>query len=578
MSPEHLRRMDHLIRSAILSWKKAGFVRTAVRVRDFILKRTGASHQEIYTTWIRSFEAPRKKREYGTIEEKIRNFRYHPRISFLMPVFDSDEIFLRKAIFSVIYQYYQDWELCCIDDGSSKRIVRKILSEFTARDSRIKVTFLDKNEGIASATNKAAGLATGEFLAFLDHDDELEPEALYENVKLLNEDGTIDLIYSDNDSIDKNGSRAAPRFKPGWSPVQLLSYCYVGHLKIVRKSLYGDLGGFRTGYDFASDYDFLLRVAEKTKRVAHIQKILYHKRSLLGQASRNPLSITRGKLAVEDALARRNIKGTVLQPVFAQKEGWGIYRIQFDALSYSEKVTIIMLVKNEIDSLKKTIISIRDKTRYGNYDVLVVNNSVDRQAHEFLNQEKIWHIDIHTEGLNISQLNNRAVKEVESELIVFLHSDVDIISPQWLLEMVGSISLDDNIGAIGAGLAHHRKRIDRSGVLWGYNLEYSTEIARDCAAVAGVCMLTRKGFFEKVGGFDEVNLPVSYSDLDYCLKLRAAGHTIAYNPYALLFHHDCTADFHGHDKRHVRYFKKKWETMDNAHAIKFESFARRCMI
>jgi len=539
--------------------------------------------QSDYKRWIENIEKSEKEINYRRSKDLINNLKYKPKISLLLPVYNTDEIFLRKTIFSVIYQYYTNWELCIVDDNSNKKIIKKILEEFKLYDGRVKVLYSDKNEGISISTNKAANIATGEFIALLDHDDEIESEALLENVLTLNKDRSLDFIYSDDDKMDENGNRYDPQFKPDWSPELLLSYCYVSHLKVIRLSLFLELGGFKKEFDGSQDYEFLLRMAEKTEKIGHIQKILYHWRSLRGSvarsASEKPLSIERGRMAVEETLVRRNIKASVIIPEFAIKNNVGIFKLKFNPADYDEKVTIIIPTKDNVGLLKKCISSIKSKTTYKNYEIVVVNNnSKKKKTFDYFKKENIRYIDIKTDKFNFSKINNLVVEKIKTKLIVFMNNDVEVINPDWLLEMVGSINLNKKISAVGPKLIYQDNRVQHGGILLGLHdmsaghanklldkddagyLAYNL-VTRNYSAVTAACMLTKSDLFKEFGGFDEKNLAVAYNDVDYCLKLLIAGYRIVYNPNALLFHHEGASRGFADNQDELEYFKNKWKNL-----------------
>ncbi len=588
----HSYTANRLSKKAVFVFKRDGFRRTVSCATEYLFSSSKLSKElkrgEVlesddtpYKKWIKNIEKKQKTLEYQDIEKKIKKLSYQPKISVIFPVFNTDEIFLRKAIFSVIEQYYQNWELCIVDDRSERVIIKKILNEFGNRDPRIKVKILEKNLGISGATNEAVGMASGEFIAFLDHDDELEPEAFYENIKLLNENKELDLIYSDDDKIDENGFRYDPQFKPDWSPELLLSYCYVSHLKILRKKLFVDLGGFRDKFNGSQDYDFLLRLAEKTDKVGHISKVLYHWRSIPGSVAHSsaekPASIERGRMAVEEALDRRGIKATVSIPDFAERSKIGVYKIDFDPRKYQDMVTIIIPTKDNVSILKRCIDSIRSKTNYSNYEILVINNnSVEKQTFQYLKDQNIRTIDIKTDKFNFSKINNMAVEQVKSEFVLFLNNDTEIISPNWLLEMVGSMQISKKIGAVGAKLIYFDGRIQHAGVLLGlhdnsaghaHKLAHKDDpgylcyasVLRNYSAVTAACLLTRKSLFNRVGGFDEKKLSVSYNDVDFCLKLLRLGYRIVYNPGATLYHHEGKSRGFTDNPDELNHFKNTWK-------------------
>lgn len=589
---KYLSKISYLINASIISLQNEGAGVVIKRAINFILhgkgviSKDGIRQQErniAYENWIRNIEKPLKKEISSKISANIKAFTYKPIISIVLPVYNSDEIFLRKAIFSVINQSYENWELCIIDDKSTKKIIKKILNEFTERDQRIKVAFQKENGGISIATNKAVEMATGEFIGFLDHDDEMEQDALFEIVSELNRGNKLDFIYSDDDKVDENGFRYDPQFKPDWSPELLLSYCYVSHFRVVRKSLFVSLGGFKKEFDGSQDYEFMLRLSEKTDRVSHIAKILYHWRSLPGSVARSagekPLSIERGRKAVQNAIERRGIKGEVVQPLFAEKSNLGIYKIKFKSADFNEKVTIIIPTKDNVELLKKCISSIRSKTNYKNYEILVINNnSVENKTYEYLKKENIQYIDIKNGYFNFSEINNIAVGKVQTELILFMNNDTEVISSDWLLEMVGTMSLDSKIGAVGARLIYDDKKIQHAGIILGVNgfsaghankllhfensgyLSYNLAM-RNYSAVTAACLLTKKSIFMNAGGFDDINLKVAYNDVDYCLKLLTSGYRIVYNPDALLYHHEGKTRGFVDDIEELKFFKNKWHDL-----------------
>ncbi|MFZ2976081.1 MAG: glycosyltransferase [Candidatus Moraniibacteriota bacterium] len=584
-----LRKIRVLYQQAVISFRTEGFRNVTLRIWNYIFygegfleKKKDFENNDIpYKKWISNIEREKKIIDYRNIEKEIKYLSYKPKVSIILPVYNTDEIFLRKAIFSVLYQYYENWELCIIDDKSDKIIIKKILNEFKNRDHRVKVLYLDDNLGISGATNKGVEMATGEFIAFLDHDDELEPEALYENIKLLNKNKELDLIYSDDDKIDENGFRYDPQFKPDWSPELLLSYCYISHFKFLRKSIFIDLKGFRSEFDGSQDFDFLLRLAEVTEKIGHIPKILYHWRSIPGSVAystiEKPASIRLGQVAVQEALDRRGIKATAVIPDFAEKSRIGVYKLKFNPKDYQEKVTIIIPTKDNIPLLKRCIDSIKEKTNYSNYEILVINNnSIEKETFQYFKNEKISVIDIKTYKFNFSKINNLAVDKINSELILFLNNDTEIISSNWLLEMVGSISVDKKIGAIGAKLIYADNRIQHAGVVLGLNdnsaghahklmnrndsgyLSYAL-VLKNYSAVTAACLLTKKSLFKTVDGFNEKDLAVSYGDVDYCLKILEIGSRIVYNPSAILYHHEGKTRGFGDNLNELNYFKNTWK-------------------
>ncbi len=570
-----LRKTRYLFRAAFAHYRKESFASTAKYSLNYVRYGKGKPEEapdfSEYELWIQKNE---KKGERQTLAE-MRDFAIHPKVNVILPVFDADEIFLRKAIFSVINQYYQNWELCIVDNASTKIIIKKILSQFKEKDSRIKVEFCEKKEDFSKATNRAAEMATGEFVAFLGQNDALAPDALFEAVKSINKNSHSDLVYSDEDSINENETRFGYNFKPDWSPELILSQGYVGNLLLVKKELFEKVGGFREGVSGAETYDFLLRLSEAVEDACHIPKILYHKRIFPWQ-KQDLSGVESGRRALESALRRRMIKGRAEIPDFAKEKNLPNYRIEFSPEDFDERVTIIIPTKDKVDLLKTCIGSIRGKTNYKDYEILVVdNNSKEKKTFDFLNKEKIRYVSIPTKEFNYSRIHNLAMKEVITELILLLNNDTEIISLNWLTAMVGTLLMDKRIGAVGARLIYEDKKIQHSGVIIGphstadhanknlyfeeggyqnYNL-----VMKNYSAVTAACMLTKKSLFERVGGLDEKNMAVAFNDVDYCLKLLKSGYRVVYNPEALLFHHESKSRGEDHNLKEPRYFTQKWK-------------------
>jgi len=520
------------------------------------------------------------KEDFGRLKYISETFSYRPKISIITPVWNTEEKWLRLALDSVLNQIYDNWELCLVDGGSTKPNIKNVLNEYAEKDARIKVKFLTENKGIVGNSNEALALATGEFLVFLDHDDELTRDSLYEIVKLLNEHPDADIIYSDDDKIDENGNQYDFHFKPDWSPELLLSYCYFSHIQVLRRTLVDRIGRFRKDFEGAQDYDLLLRATEKTDEIHHIPKVLYHWRSVRGSLAfspnEKPVSIEKGRKAVEDAIDRRGISGNVIVPEFAQKGRLGIYKINF-VLKNKPKISIIIPTKDKLELLKRCINSIESKTTYDNYEIVIIDNgSEEKETLEYLNRTKHKVIPIKSDGFNFSKINNIAVSKIDSEFVLLLNNDTEVISEYWLDEMLGYLVSDPKIGAVGAKLIYKDGRVQHAGVVLGFHnglaghankLIHHTEIGyfsyaavvRNFSAVTAACLLTRKKYYEEVGGLDEKNFSVAYNDVDFCLKLIQKGYRIVFNPYALLYHDEARSRGIGHDNPSEEMFlRKKW--------------------
>lgn len=502
-----------------------------------------------YAQWAARTERLRDDRDRALAG--INRFTYRPTISILLPVYNTPTELLRKAIESVLQQFYADWELCISDDASTARHVRELLDEYRARDARIKVTFAERNGGIAEASNRALALATGEFIGLLDHDDQLTPDALYEIAATLQKTDA-DLIYSDEDRLDAKGRRTEARFKPAWSPDLLLSCMYLAHFCVYRKSIVNQLGGFRGGFDGSQDYDLALRVTEATEKIAHIPKILYHWRKVAASASSpfaaRPTVTEAGRRALQEALDRRQIIGEV-----ASETVYGYYRVR-RAITRAGRVSIIIPTRDGIKHLPRCIASIEAKTDYRNFDILVVDNGSRHRATLDYLQRLPYRVLRLDEPFNFSRLNNVAARETIGEHLLFLNDDTEVINAEWLTAMVEQAERAE-VGAVGAKLLYPDGRIQHAGIILGAGgaashahrgvdgfsgagyLNYPNVI-RNYNAVTAACLMMRRAVFFGTGGFDENRFAVSYNDVDLCLRLRRAGYLIVYTPYAQLYHHE----------------------------------------
>jgi len=490
-----------------------------------------------------------------------------------MPVFNPRLKHLRTAVESVRAQCYPEWELCIADDGSTDAAVRRLLEDYAAHDPRIKVQFLGERRGIVGASNAALDLATGEFVAFLDHDDELAPWALYEVAQALNAEPDLDVIYSDEDKLDEQGRRTEPFFKPEFSPETLLSMNYIGHLLVIRRELVEAVGRFRPGFDGSQDHDLVLRVTERTSRVRRIPKVLYHWRKVPGSTAQDiaakPLAVKASLQAISEALERRKRPGRpeVVVP------GW--YRVCWELLN-SPVVSVIIPSRDQADALKRCVWSIFNKSTYRNWELLVIDNqSREPETLEFFAEiSRFPNVRIlkYNAPFNFAKINNLGAAEARGDVLVFLNNDVEVVTPGWLEELLG-FALQPEIGAVGAKLLLPDGRIQHGGVILGlsggadhafYGLPADhpgyfglAMVARNCSAVTAACLMTRREVFEKVGGFDPM-LHVAFNDVDLCLRILAAGYRVVWTPFAVLYHYESTTRRKAHPVENTRYFLQKW--------------------
>lgn len=484
-----------------------------------------------------------------------------PKISVVMPVYNPPLVYLDEAIASVRGQVYDNWELCIADDCSTDPAVNTALEQWAKRDPRIKVTFRAVNGNISEATNSAAELATGDFLSFLDNDDVLTPDALGECALYLAANGTVDYLYSDDDKIDQAGKRYMPQFKPDWSPELLLSYMYMAHLIVVRKTLWEQVGGCRRGFEGSQDYDFALRATEKARKIGHLPLILYHWRAIPGSTASSgaakPASFEAGRRAVQEALQRRGSTGQVAQPAWARRAGLGLFGHTFS--DEGPAVTLIIPTKNNLDVLRRCIDSL-SKTTYRNYRVLIVDNeSDDPKTLAYLAaleppRFRVLRVASRHGQFNFSHLNNQAVQACDTEYVLLLNNDTEVRDPGWLSQMMGYAQLP-GVGAVGARLLYPNLRVQHAGIvhglhhgLAGHAFKHALEedagylcyakVARNYSGVTAACMLTPRQLYVEMGGLDEENFAVAYNDVDYCYRLVDRGRRCVYAPAAELLHHE----------------------------------------
>lgn len=507
------------------------------------------------------------------MKRKVRKFAYQPKISIVLPVYDPEPEWLRDAIESVTGQIYTNWQLCIADDGSKRDDVSETLRQYEASDPRINVTHLPANRGITAASNAALELAGGEFVGFLDHDDELKPHALYQVVKLLNERRDLDFIYSDLDHKDLDGILRDPFRKPDWSPDLLKSCNYVTHFSVFRRSVVERAGGFREGYDGSQDWDLTLRITEETDRIGHVRTPLYTWRqvpnSIAHSDETKPWAHESARRALADSLARQGIKGRVEDGPYA-----GYYRIRYEIIG-EPKISIIIPTRDRVDLLKTCIDSIRRLSTYKNYELVVVDNdSVEPATIEYLNSFG-GRVISHPGEFNFSRIINFAAEHVDGEYLLLLNNDTEVVTPDWIESMLEHAQRPE-VGAVGARLLFPDGRAQHEGVIVGPgdglagNVDFENYFGlgrciHNSSAVTAACMLTRAEVFKGLGGFDE-DLVVAYNDVDYCLRAGEKGYTIVYTPYAVLRHDEAATRGYGdattgksHPVADEEFFRTRWK-------------------
>jgi O-antigen biosynthesis protein len=510
-----------------------------------------------YKAWLEQYDKITNE-DKALMKLSAAKMRSRPLFSILMPTCNTKEEWLRKAIESVIDQVYPDWELCITDDASAAPHVRRVLEEYANRDKRIRTQFRPTNGGIAEATNTALAMARGNFVALLDHDDELAPDALLCVAEEINDHSSAELIYSDEDKIEPGGRRAYPHFKPDWNYDLLLSYNFITHLAVYRTERVRAIGGFRSAFDGAQDYDLALRFITglPASRIRHVPRILYHWRmhdqSTASNASAKGYAFSAATRAIEEHLSGQGIAAQVRQ---APEGGIG-HRVVYAIPADVPQVTLIIPTRNRVDILRSCIQSLLNTTDYPRFDVLIIDNGSSDPATllylESLSSSKIVRVLRDERAFNFSALNNRGAALANGEIIGLLNNDLEVTDPGWLREMV-SHAVRPGVGVVGARLWFPDGTLQHGGVVLGvggvagHAHKYLRRgepgymsravLIQNFSAVTAACLLVRKSIFQEVGGVDE-ELPVAFNDVDFCLRVMTKGYRNVWTPYAELIHHE----------------------------------------
>ncbi|MGF1461156.1 MAG: glycosyltransferase [Leptolyngbyaceae cyanobacterium] len=511
------------------------------------------------------------------VQAEVANWDKAPTFSVLVPVYNTQPSLLKCAIASVQSQAYPYWQLILVDDCSPSAKTHAVLQQYEDTDDRIQIIYLPKNGGISTATNAALAQATGDYIALLDHDDELAIAALYENAKVIRQDPLIDILYSDEDKITKRGHHKDPFFKPNWSPDYFHGCMYTCHLGVYRTSLVRQVGGFRSAYDGAQDWDLMLRLSERTQRIHHIPKILYHWRltetSVTSGAEAKPWAYEAARRALTDMTQRSPYPGQVEDTAEA-----GFYRVR-RKLVERPLVSIVIpsagtpMADQRRSHLENCLESIVQKSTYTNIEIVVVDG-FDIPP-DTLDKVKAFGIELVRcdEPFNFSCRINAGVQHSRGEVLLLLNDDIEVITPDWLESML-ELTQQSDIGATGAKLLFPNDHIQHAGVviLEGgpghafYNEHRnslghfcSTIINRNYLCVTGACLMVRRDVFNLVNGLDDI-FPLSYNDVDFCLKIHKAGYRIVFTPFAELTHHGSASRDSTVLPEELRLFKARWQS------------------
>lgn len=564
--------------------KENGLIKSIKRFFEKIIEKIlnakrDKIEQENYLKWIENNEPS----EEEINKQKETKFDYMPKISVIVPMYNTKERYFVELVQSLKNQTYSNWELC-LSDGSEKKA--EFIDRIINSDNRIKYKFLNENLGISGNSNEALKLASGDYYALLDHDDIIPPFSLFEIVKTINKDKEAEFIYTDEDKImEYKEVRMGPHFKSDFGPDTFRSYNYICHFSIFKKSLMDKLGGFNSEYDGSQDYDIILRATEMANRIIHIPKILYHWRinenSVALSSAAKPYAYIAAKKAILASLNRQNIDAEIEDsPIL------GLYRVKYK-FKGEPKVSIIILNKDHVKDLKKCINSIL-KSLYRNFEIIIVeNNSSSKEIfkyyEEIVKDSRIRVVRSEQKEFNYSSLNNYGTKFATGDFYLFMNNDTEVISTKdWLQVLIGTASRHD-VGAVGGKLIYPDGTVQHAGVVLNFtgvaghvnahkrNNEVGymgrLMIQQNFSAVTGALLMVSKKNFEEVNGFDE-NFPVAYNDIDFCLKLLSIGKVNVFDPYVLVYHYESkTRGYEDTDEKKKRLaedtirIKEKWKNV-----------------
>jgi GT2 family glycosyltransferase len=541
-----------------------------------------------YRRWVKLYDTL-SATDCEAIAAAIAEFPYRPLISIVVPVFNTPERELRAALDSVFAQLYANWQLCIADDASTAPHVARVLQQYTARDQRVRVVMRPVNGGISAASNSAIELSSGDFIAFLDHDDALPAHALYMVAREIVLHPDVDLIYSDEDKLDRRGRRRDPYFKSDWNPDLFLSQNMISHLGVYRAALVRKVGGLRSEFDGSQDYDLALRILEQTgsERIRHIPHVLYHWRAAPRSTARSPeeksYAVAAARRAVEDHLRRRGVRAEVTMAPSL------LFQLVRYVLDREPMVSIIIPTRDRADLLSRCIAGILTGTDYRNLEILVVDNLSNEAATlaylDHISREQRVRVLRYDAPFNFALINNWAAGQAEGEILLFLNNDIEVINPTWLQHMAANACRPE-VGAVGARLLYPNGRVQHGGVILGIggvagHFHFGcrrdepgyfsrAQLQQNLSAVTAACLAMRHQVFDEVAGFDGANLPIAYNDIDLCLRLRERGYLVVWTPLAELYHHESAS--RGSDllpeqqprfQRETNYMRAQWaEVLD----------------
>lgn len=538
-----------------------------------------------YEEWIETVELPSLPGN-KEVSLMLASMTHPPVISIVIPVYNPAEIYLRACLDSVLAQSYPHWELCIADDRSPKEHVQRVLREYEAKDSRIKVVYRKHNGHISAASNSALEIAKGDFVALLDHDDVLPEHAMLFMAQAICEQPHTQILYSDEDKINARGERFDPHFKSDWNPDLFFSQNYVSHLGVYRRSLLQQIGGFRLGVEGSQDQDLLLRCLPHVaaEQIVHIPRVLYHWRTIEGSTAlasgEKSYTTEAGIKALRDYFSKQQPEVTVEAGLVPNT-----YRVRYPISEPAPLVSLLIPTRDRRALTETAVRSIVDCSTYTHFEILILDNgSVEQETLDFFAQiqqeDSRVRVLRYDHPFNYSAINNFGVRHAKGAIIGLVNNDIEVINPDWLTEMV-SHCMRPEIGCVGAKLYYSNDTIQHGGVILGIggvaghsHKQYPRHhpgyfsrllLTQNLSAVTAACLLIRKNIYEEVAGLDEENLHVAFNDVDFCLKVREAGYRNLWTPYAELYHYESISrgaedspEKLARFAREVNFMKSKW--------------------
>lgn len=566
------------------------FLRTSFEICSLIFRRLGVLAEKLipklpYARKVESIPNPKKlfhaSLYFDHLRALVASFPYQPKISVLVPVYKPDPQFFEQCLRSVEQQIYENWELCIVDDQSNDSRLTAIIDEVRRRHpNKVKFGSNQVNSHISVTSNHCLDLATGDYVALLDHDDRLYPNALAEIVRYILLRNEPEILYSDERTIDAQGEKLHQAYyKPDWSPFMHLSVNYTTHLSVYRTQLIRDIGGFRQGFEGSQDHDLMLRAVEATsKPIVHVPFCLYqwraHAASTASTVAAKPYAAIAGEKAVGEALARRN------RPAKVEYEPHTYhYRLKFELPKPPPLVSIVIPSCDKVDFLRACLESIESKTSYENWEIIISDNGSKETATHDLYKEWRGKLSgrfrtlVQPRPFNFAKQINDGVRAASGEFVLLLNNDTEIVTPEWMEEML-QLAQFPEVGAVGAKLLFDDDTVQHAGVIT-IPLEIAVHIGferpandnlycnvlntlHECVAVTAACLLISKEKFQRLGGLNEALLPNGYGDLDFCLRLREQGFSNLFTPYARLIHHESKTRGKTIENFEIFYLRERW--------------------